>query len=125
MTVTSDTEPTDGAEDAVTEDAVTEDAVTEDAVTETDAPADDDAPAEEDPAALLGGRGSESFETEADHAHSDILNEPVAANPLDALGGLGDHQLETEVEAETEATDPADAADEPLAAERQEDETPA
>ena len=44
----------------------------------------------------MGGRGSESFETEADHAHSDILNEPVAANPLDALGGLGDHQVETE-----------------------------
>jgi len=83
--------------------------VTEDAVTETDAPADDDAPAEEDPAALLGGRGSESFETEADHAHSDILNEPVAANPLDALGGLGDHQIETEVEAETVDEDTVEA----------------
>ena len=86
MTLTSDTEPTDGADDAVTD---------------TDEVVEADAPVEEDPAALLGGRGTESFETEADHAHSDILNEPVAANPLDALGGLGDHQIETEVEVET------------------------
>ena len=96
-------------EDAVTEDAVTEDAVTEDAVTETDDACRGRRPAEEDPAALLGGRGSESFETEADHAHSDILNEPVAANPLDALGGLGDHQIETEVEAETVDEDTVEA----------------
>jgi transcriptional antiterminator NusG len=110
VTLTSDTEPTDGADEAVTEDAVTEDAVTEtEAPAADDAPADDDAPAEEDPAALLGGRGSESFETEADHAHSDILNEPVAANPLDALGGLGDHQIETEVEAETVDEDTVEA----------------
>jgi transcriptional antiterminator NusG len=94
MTLTSDTEPTDGADDAVTD---------------TDEVVEDDAPVEEDPAALLGGRGTESFETEADHAHSDILNEPVAANPLDALGGLGDHQIETEVETVDEDTGEADA----------------
>ncbi len=94
MTLTSDTEPTDGADDAVTD---------------TDEVVEADAPVEEDPAALLGGRGTESFETEADHAHSDILNEPVAANPLDALGGLGDHQIETEVEVEAVAEDVVEA----------------
>jgi transcription termination/antitermination protein NusG len=102
MTLTSDTEPTDGADDAVTD---------------TDEVVEADAPVEEDPAALLGGRGTESFETEADHAHSDILNEPVAANPLDALGGLGDHQIEAEVEAEAavEAVDEVLTEDELLA----------
>ena len=84
MTLTSDTEPTDGADDAVTD--------TDDVVADGDV----DAPGEEGPAALLGGRGTESFETEADHAHSDVLNEPAAANPLDALGLPGDHQIEVE-----------------------------
>jgi len=42
-------------------------------------------------------RGTESFETEADHAHSDVLNEPTPANPLDALGGLGSHAVEEPV----------------------------
>ena len=50
-------------------------------------------------------RGTESFETEADHAHSDVLNTPEPANPLDALGGVGTHQVDeapddTEVEEE-------------------------
>jgi transcriptional antiterminator NusG len=39
-------------------------------------------------------RGTESFETEADHAHSDVLNTPEPANPLDALGAAGTHQLD-------------------------------
>src|SRR5829696_1679547 len=66
-------------------------AVAEDPIDEADTVTDDD------PASLLGARGSESFETEADFAHSDILNAPETANPLDALGGLGDHQVEPEV----------------------------
>jgi transcription termination/antitermination protein NusG len=89
MTLTSDTgptEPSDGSGDDDKDDVV-------DAA-----------------AALLGEKGSESFETEADHAHSDILNEPEVANPLDALGGLGDHQVdekpaEEAEEAEEAATD--------------------
>ena len=100
MTLTSDTEPTDGADDAVSDDATAVDVVTDPAAPEAAVP--EAAAAEEeavaDPAALLGERGSESFETEADHAHSDILNEPAVANPLDALGGLGDHKIEPEAE---------------------------
>jgi transcriptional antiterminator NusG len=90
MTLTSDTEPTDDADDA--DDAASDSAITVDVVTDPAAPEE----AVPDPAALLGERGSESFETEADHAHSDILNEPAVANPLDALGGLGDHTIEAE-----------------------------
>jgi transcriptional antiterminator NusG len=125
MTLTSDTEPTDDADDGVSDDATAVDVVTDEAApadaaaldvapdeaapddaTAVDVAPDEAAAAEEsvaDPAALLGERGSESFETEADHAHSDILNEPAVANPLDALGGLGDHKIEPEAEVADEA----------------------
>jgi transcriptional antiterminator NusG len=67
----------------------------------------DEEQADTDPGDLLGQRGSESFETEADHAHSDILNAGEAeseepANPLDALGGYGDHVIEQGAEAAEE-----------------------
>ena len=113
MTLTSDTEPTDDADDGASDDATAVDVVTDPAAPEAAVP--EAAAAEEeavaDPAALLGERGSESFETEADHAHSDILNEPAVANPLDALGGLGDHKIEPEAEVadEVDEVDPADA----------------
>ena len=99
MTLTSDTEPTDDADDGASDSAITVDVVTDPAAPEEAVP---------DPAALLGERGSESFETEADHAHSDILNEPAVANPLDALGGLGDHTIEAEPDEEVDEV-PADA----------------
>jgi transcriptional antiterminator NusG len=54
-------------------------------------------------------RGTESFETEADHAHSDVLNTPEPANPLDALGAAGTHRIEDAPEpADDEAEDGAD-----------------
>jgi transcription termination/antitermination protein NusG len=99
----TDTEPTDDDQpDVPDEDANATDEVAEDAGADEGAPADD-------PASLLGARGSESFETEADFAHSDILNAPETANPLDALGGLGDHQAEPEVVEEADDTDEVDA----------------
>ena len=121
MTLTSDIEPTDDAGDAASDDVtddVTEEAATDEVVAEevapeeptedvTEEPTEDAVP---DPAAVLGARGTESFETEADHAHSDILNEPAVANPLDALGGLGDHKVEAEAEPVDDAEAvPADA----------------
>ena len=80
------------------------------AVDAVDAPVEGDAPAEDetvdaDESAEVADavedealpRGTESFETEADHAHSDVLNEPTPANPLDALGGLGSHTVDEPV----------------------------
>lgn len=123
MTLTSDIEPSDdaadGASDDVTDEAATDEvgaevAFDDDATDEaTEVAGDDDASEDAtdevapDPAAVLGERGTESFETEADHAHSDILNEPAVANPLDALGGLGDHKIEAEAPPADEV--PADA----------------
>ena len=75
---------------------------------------DDDETPEEDPAALLGARGSESFETEADFAHSDILNAPEPTNPLDVLGGVGDHQIEAEAVVEETVDEAVDADTEVL-----------
>ena len=124
MTLTSDIEPTDDAGDGAPDDAApgddvtdapSEDAAPGDEVTDAAAPdavTDEEASDEEavaDPAALLGERGTESFETEADHAHSDILNEPAVANPLDALGGLGDHKIEADLVGEVLDEVPADA----------------
>jgi transcription termination/antitermination protein NusG len=92
-----DEETTGDAELAASEQEAAEDPnVDEDA---EDQPVEDQ-PAEDDPAALLGSRGTESFETEADHAHSDVLNEPTPANPLDALGGVGSHTLDQPAPAE-------------------------
>ena len=119
MTLTSDIEPSDDASDDVTEEAATHEvgaevALDDDATDEaTEVAGDDDASEDAtdevapDPAAVLGERGTESFETEADHAHSDILNEPAVATPLDALGALGDHKLEAEPPRADEV--PADA----------------
>jgi len=56
-------------------------------------------------------RGTESFETEADHAHSDVLNDPTPANPLDALGGVGSHVEEAPAPEVDEAEADADVAD--------------
>ena len=126
MTLTSDTEPTDGPDDEAASDDVPaeettptgdesppEAVVPEDESTEAVAPEDESPPEavapEDDPAALLGARGSESFETEADHSHSDVLNEPAVANPLDALGLPGDHQVEPVVAEEPTEEVAADA----------------
>jgi transcriptional antiterminator NusG len=112
-------EATEVVDDATEDEAVDEAAEVVDDATEDEAV---DEPAEVDPGALLGERGSESFETEADHAHSDVLNAPEPENPLDALGGVGTHQIEApapEPEAEDE---PEVLTEDDLLAE---DETPA
>jgi len=101
---------------ASTEEAAEDPNVDEDAEDQT---------AEDDPAALLGARGSESFETEADFAHSDVLNEPTPANPLDALGGVGSHQLEAEqAEAPAAADDAEVLTEDELLAEGEEPPAP-
>jgi len=90
---------------------------------------DEDEAAEEadlvdDPGAAFGSRGDADLETEADFAHSDVLNAETS-DPLAALGGLGDHRVEEEAEAgavavATEVVDAEELLEEGIEVEPQE-----
>jgi transcription termination/antitermination protein NusG len=104
--------------DEPTPDEPTPDDVTAPTSEDESAGAPDEAPSP-DPGEVLGARGDEDFPTEADYAHSDVLNTEID-DPLAALGGLGSHakpavaEVEAEAEAEVEEGGLAVITDEEL-----------
>jgi transcriptional antiterminator NusG len=92
-----------GADQADTEAPGADQADTEEAAADQADQADTEEAAA-DPAHALGQRGDADLKTEADHAHSDVLNVGQTEDPLAALGGFGDHTITEEEEAEEPGT---------------------
>jgi transcription termination/antitermination protein NusG len=103
------TEINDSMDDPTNEPVAEQDEVTEDATAPEAAEPEGgvEAAADSDMGALLGARGDQEYETEADHAHSDVLNAGETDDPLAALGGLGSHAAPGPEEAELEAEEGA------------------